>query len=319
MNLEEQKTFLLNRLELKKLNEVSNSAELIDRFTQATSGTKIEQYLKKNASEDDKNLDTKVYLVLDKESGEIAFYFAINCGILYSDFDEVNFDNDEIKGAFDWYVSALRKTFQAKTNKEKDDANNEYIQAMETLGSYINDEVELSRILNTAEEMANKKEEKNEAVEGENNIQRVKETFPAIDIKFLCRNKNYKLDIDVDFKLGVFVFWELIVPKILEISDNVGCKYIYLFAADNSENEKNIQPQNLYEENFEDEDKITENNVVRKLVEYYMHELKFNNVTQYKILKPHYERNCYTLVQEVANLQYNRKLVWESHTTDKMF
>lgn len=52
-------------------------------------------------------------------------------------------------------------------------------------------------------------------------IQQVQETFPAIDIKFLGRNKEYKPEILLDFKLGVYVFWEIIVPHLLQIAENV--------------------------------------------------------------------------------------------------
>ena len=53
---------------------------------------------------------------------------------------------------------------------------------------------------------------------------------------------------------------------------------------------------------YEDE-KEEEPTVVLKLVEYYKNELKFNYVTQYKVLKPRFERTCFTLVQEVNKLE----------------
>ena len=37
---------------------------------------------------------------------------------------------------------------------------------------------------------------------------------------------------------------------------------------------------------------------------------------QNKILKPHFERTCFTLVQEVDDLQKNRDAVWQSHISD---
>lgn len=68
-----------------------------------------------------------------------------------------------------------------------------------------------------------KREAFSETEEGEH-VQQVQETFPAIDIKFLGRNKNYKPEIQLDFKLGVYIFWEIIVPHLLEIAEKVGCK-----------------------------------------------------------------------------------------------
>ena len=111
----------------------------------------------------------------------------------------------------------------------------------------------------------------------------------------------------------------MIVPHLLEISEKVGCKYIYLFAADNSENiadeKEEIIPWSQGYDPYEEE--IEKESNVRSLVSYYINELKFTYVTNYKILKPHFERTCYTLVQEVDMLQNNREMVWQSHTPDE--
>lgn len=177
-----------------------------------------------------------------------------------------------------------------------------------------------------SDEKVNILEEKKEAGElfldsdETKHVQQVQETFPAIDIKFLGRNKNYKPEIQLDFKLGVYVFWEIIVPHLLELADMVGCKYIYLFAADNSEEEESklieIPMWTPDYDPYEDDDgeEIVKK---RKLVDYYMNELKFQNVEKYIILKPHFERKCFTLVQEVSSLQQKRELVWASHMNDE--
>ena len=65
------------------------------------------------------------------------------------------------------------------------------------------------------------------------------------------------------------------------------------------------------------EEEIEKESNVRSLVSYYINELKFTYVTNYKILKPNFERTCYTLVQEVDMLQNNREMVWQSHTPDE--
>ena len=52
---------------------------------------------------------------------------------------------------------------------------------------------------------------------------------------------------------------------------------------------------------------------VKKLVSYYINNLKFRPVSEYMILKPNFERTCYTLIQEVADLPYKRELIWSSH------
>lgn len=79
------------------------------------------------------------------------------------------------------------------------------------------------------------------------------------------------------------------------------------------------EPLRKTKENKEDED---ENEVAKEeihtLVNYYIQELKFRYVSKYKILKPHYERRWYTLIQEVESLHSNRESVWQSHITEEL-
>lgn len=56
---------------------------------------------------------------------------------------------------------------------------------------------------------------------------------------------------------------------------------------------------------------------IHKLVNYYINELKFRYVTKYRLLKPHFERTCFTLVQDVDDLQSNREQVWASHIQEE--
>ena len=184
-------------------------------------------------------------------------------------------------------------------------------------------------LISYAQEQAEIKKEREEASNqaGDSEfVKNVQETYPAIDIKFLCKDANYKPDIEIEFKFGVYVFWEIIVPHILKISELVGCKYVYLFAADNSEVPKtDVQMENTIkyskdydmglEEDILDEETSSEEDV-KKLVSYYINNLKFRPVSEYTILKPHFERTCYTLIQDVEDLQHKRESIWYSHDQD---
>ncbi len=44
--------------------------------------------------------------------------------------------------------------------------------------------------------------------------------------------------------------------------------------------------------------------------------LKFRPVSEYTFLKPHFERTCYTLIQDVEDLQHKREAIWYSHDQD---
>jgi hypothetical protein len=195
-------------------------------------------------------------------------------------------------------------------------------ESMGSLWEVVQEPDRVSYLLSLADEKVQLLEEKREAAsetgDGEH-TQQVQETFPAIDIKFLGRNKEYKPEIQLDFRLGVYIFWEIIVPHLLAVAENVGCKYIYLFAADNTEQtEMVVDMPPIWTPDYDPNEEEIKESKIHTLVNYYINELKFRYVSKYKILKPHFERRCYTLVQEVESLQKNRESIWRSHITDDM-
>lgn len=321
--IQEQKEYLKNTLKIEDLRLTDDNKEDIKGFKQATKGDVISDYLIDKAWKDDEEHNTKVFLVRDKNTKEIAFYFAINCGILFSDLNIWSMTPEE-KKPFDRYVEAIQLLKKPNLTKEENEkANEQYSSSMGELWEVVEDPDRVSTLLSLAEEKVQILEEKREVFSDTSeveHVQQVQETFPAIDIKFLGRNGNYKLPIKLDFRLGVYVFWEMIVPHLLEIAEKVGCKYIYLFAADNSEKSEEVGEVPMWTPDYDpysDEDEIEEKVEIHKLVNYYINELKFRYVTKYKILKPHFERTCFTLVQDVDDLQSNRELVWASHIDDE--
>ncbi len=326
LSIEEQKKFLFDRLKIEPLRKMEENRDDIKVFVQATKGEKISSYLINNAWNDDHDRNTKVFLVRDQKAKKIVFFFAINCGILFSELNIGNLNPNE-KVPFDKYVGAMQRLKAPSLSKEEqENANKQISESMGELWEVVQEPDRVSYLLSLADEKVQLLEEKREAfsetAEGDH-TQQVQDTFPAIDIKFLGRNKEYKPEIQLDFKLGVYVFWEMIVPHLLEIAEMVGCKYIYLFAADNTDQtEKAGDAPPMWTPDYDPYADEDENGCAREeihtLVNYYINELKFRYVSKYKILKPHYERRCYTLIQEVENLQSNRESVWQSHTTEDL-
>lgn len=318
-SINEQKQFLSENLVVESLRMYGTNQEDVKDFMQAAKGDRISRYLAREAWDDDQCRNTKVFLVRDKTTRQVVFYYALSCGILYSELNPFNLLPTE-KLLVEKYIKALKWCRKRNmSSQEQEDANNYYSEVLGEFYEKIGDSDRVTVLITLAEDKVNIKEEKEEAfeetAEGDHTKQ-VKETFPAIDIKFLCRNAQYQLPMQLDFKLGVYVFWEIIVPHILKISDMVGCKYVYLFAADNTESDASQEmivpmwtPDYDPDEDAPGEDK----DFVRKLVSYYITELKFRPVSEYTILKPHFERTCYTLIQEVESLSAKRIAVWASH------
>ena len=248
----------------------SNKAnkQLIEEFVATEEGKELEKFLKDRAWEADSEGETRVYLVKD-ENGSVVLFFSLKCGLLFKkyQYDELEEDKRE-------FVNLLIEAIQ-----QKDDV---------TLSNYFDSEMystrEMEELFKIAHSRVELKMEENELRDGEYTL-KVEECYAAIEIQHLCKNSVYK---KTDVPIGFGIFWEIIVPLVCEITNKIGCKYLYLFAADHSMNEE-----------------------VRKLVQYYKNELKFSDVEDIMLIKPYYDKDCLGLVQEVSKLQYNRNAVWE--------
>lgn len=328
-SISKQKKYLSENLIVESLRMYGSNQEDVKGFLQAKSGSVIAEYLNNEAWNDDSNNDTKVFLVRDRKTRKIAYYYALNCGILYKELNTIKMSFVE-QECVEKLVKAIRQNNSEGLSKGEQDAAYELLgDAYAMFDEKIEDIDRATLLISYAQEQAEIKQECEEAAKqvGDSEfVKNVQETYPAIDIKFLCRDANYKPDIEIEFKFGVYVFWEIIVPHILKISELVGCKYVYLFAADNSEAQRTdgqIDNAVIYckdydmelEEEFSDRES-TSNEDVKKLVSYYINNLKFRPVSEYIILKPHFERTCYTLIQDVADLQHKRELIWYSHDQD---
>ncbi len=328
-SISKQKKYLSENLIVENLRMYGSNKQDIKEFLQAKSGSILAKYLNNEAWNDDSNNNTKVFLVRDKKTRKIAYYYALNCAILYKELNTIEMSFVE-RECVEKLVKAIKQSNLEGLSKEEQDAAYGLLgDAYALFDEKIEDSDRATVLITYAQEQAEIKKEREEASNqaGDSEfVKNVQETYPAIDIKFLCKDANYKPDIEIEFKFGVYVFREIIVPHILKISELVGCKYVYLFAADNSELPKtDVQMENTvkyskdYDMGLEEDilDKETSSEAdVKKLVSYYINNLKFRPVSEYTILKPHFERTCYTLIQDVENLQHKREAIWYSHDQD---
>ena len=272
---------------------------LIKDFTGNKYGKKLEIYLKEAAIDQDKAGITKVYLVKDISSGKIVFYFALNCGLLIRPYGQSDLPEEEEE-----IVTMLIEALNGNGDISVDD-----------ILSWSEEPVS-ARLLKIAEERRNYKADVQADIEHtqeEKNALRVLEQFPAIELSHFCKNADYRLSMEIDIPLGFYVFWEMVVPEVLKIATMVGCQYIYLFAADSSDNAYYIvSDYDLKYGDFEDE--MAKEIDTYELVEYYKNELKVREVQNMTIVKPAYDNKCFSLVQSIGILENNRILAWEEHS-----
>lgn len=273
----------------------------VQSFVASKKGKGLERYLKEFAWEEDIAGNTKVYLVKDRKTKEIVFFFALNAGLLYSELNERE-EN----------LTELEKEIVNLCVQYKLDKDNEY--TPEDVFEWYDDcslnKDKLRRIIESETEMKFDARDDRSKTDKGVNIKHVFQTYPSIVLTHFCKNVKVEQYNKLTIPLGFYVFWEIVIEKVLEITQLLGCQYLYLFAADNSEESKSAYSvQNVIYDIDEDELVST-----YKLVEYYKNELKFETVQRLTILKPHYDFECFSLFQPINKLLDNREISWIQHS-----
>lgn len=231
---------LLNSFECIRVKDL-NDTTIIDNFSnERNSG--IADILKNNALIDDEAGETAYYII--KYKNQIALFFSIKCGLLF--------------------------------DKSIEDAITELVNSE-------NDENKIEQLLKKLMKISDIKKETNK------NIKRVSETYSGIELVHLCSNDNFKSEwksiaskynIRKENTMAKVFFWYYIVQKIIELNNIIGSKYLYLFAADSTED--------------------------HSLVNYY-NDLLFEQNDKVSTMKPYYDFSCIFMCQEIATLKESRE------------
>ncbi len=269
---EDRKFYQQYKCEILTSNQINKL--LINDFKADDLGRSLEEYLKANAWSEDSDGETKVYLIKDIDN-KVALYFSLKCGLLYEPYDYFRLASDELD-----FVNMLIDALKIKDHE----AINSYIES-----GYFDAE-KTDKLYKIAQERIDIKNEGIELGDDESTL-KVHKCYSAIELRHFCKNVNYQTE-KRKVPLGVGLFWEVIVPQIYRITDLVGCKYLYLFAADNTPTKENQHE-------------------TRKLVQYYKNDLKFEDIQGLTVIKPTYDRSCWGMIQKISDLRKNQEVIWE--------
>lgn len=283
MTIEEIKSYFDGHFSVERLTARAENKDLIKSFKAPEKGFKLGEYLHEKAWTDDLEGETKVYLIKDDEGFLVAF-FSVKCGLLYDSHEYEKLKGDELE-----FVNLVVEQYEMNLPDKGD-----IIQAYYDCYDQIADERK-DKLMEIAFQRYDDSEEVRTSKDG-SSIKRVHETFSAIEIAHFCKNDCYEYNIDnmMGVSLGSGLFWEKIIPKIKEAISIVGCKYLYLFAADNSDYEK-----------------------VRSLVRYYKDDFKFDEIQDLMIIKPDYDRKCQAMIQDVLEIERDGIAFWARYKKDK--
>lgn len=280
MRITEEQRQHIDRLHCERLSSNDANLRQVDEFFNRRN-TSISDTLQNEAYEEDE-LGKVAYYVVKNEEGSILFYFSLKCGMLYDSFiddrslkllkrlmvylddisEQANLTDDE---------AAIVNRFREKLRSHKGLTKME-IEQIPKMGMGVMEDLEKEI--------------------GEN-VTHVGSTFSGIELVHFCANDRFRDNWDEKKegqKLGVVVFWEFVVREVLEAMKHVGCQYLFLFAADQTEDEE--------------------------LVMYYRDSLYFKEAVNVSTAKPIYDLTCKFMYQETGNLQSEREYFYDHYNVE---
>lgn len=245
----------------EQLIENDENKELVKSFECAVN-LELEKHIKKFAWKQDLLNQKKHYVVKDKY-GNIIFYFSLRCGSLFERIQE-----SDIK-------IYSRMTELDEAYEKKDYAKMQRIS--QEIGVDVNYVVLRLDRLNEKADSYNREM----SATSESEIPyRVWQSMSSVEMVEFCANSALKGDWEKQefpLSLGAAVFWFLVIPIIESIQSLAGCEFVYLFAADVSED-------------------LT-------LCSYYSNDLGFRYIDELTVLKPFYDFSCQPMYLDVKHVK----------------
>lgn len=279
MRITEEQFAILNSFSCVRLSSNEQHLRDVESFYNSRNDNLV-QTLLNEAYEEDANNRIAYYLIKDCDN-HILFYFSLKCGQLY----DKHLDFGRYKQLSELYGSLLKMKKEQDTSKEDIKIIDELLEDIRARKGVIKSNLQkISKKNKTVEEFEQL------FIDG---TEKVGATFGGIEIVQFCANegcRQYWERYEFDQKLGVVVFWHFLVPIILSIIQRVGCQYIFLFAADNTE----------------DED----------LINYYKGWLNFQDSEERTTATPIYDITCKFLYQETCSLIEKQQVFYDNFNHD---
>lgn len=271
MKISSEQLKILESLVCQRLSSDNDNMYLVEEFYNRINDD-IALTLRNEAFSEDESKSI-AYYVVKHPNGQILFFFSLKCGLLFDHFirpellerlkelsDELtDISNDKsLTTQQKKDVMEVMEKIRACKGVTKEDLHKLPQQKIDILK-------ELERELN-------------------DDIARVGKTFSGIELVHFCSNTETDElweNFDLPQLRGTTLFWYFVVPQILNALKYVGCQYVFLFAADQSKEEK--------------------------LVRYYENQLNFQRPDELATAKPFYDFTCKFMCHEVSSLEKERE------------
>lgn len=278
---------VLDSLDIVRLSGSQFDIDAIQNFTVREDGKSLLEYLQKYAIDENATNANAVYFVVDGDK-DVLLYFSMKAGALHLHYNEQLIKEAE-------QITSILDNLQSKLGKDPDEDSG----ILWAIGQIKKRSTPLISKLKNIVTYVLKKGDKfknvmlDRATETNANNIKVLDTFPSVEMAQFCANKTYKGKYSALFypnTTGTVIFWHKVVPEIIRLTEAIGLKYLYIFAADSSDN--------------------------KQLEAFYKSALKFKEPGELGTSKPYYDNNCTLMIQEIADLQRNRQLFYDNFNPD---
>ena len=266
---------------VERLSSSDINLQLVGSFSNPKSDS-LTNKIQSDAFEEDESGAVAYYVIKNKADGDIVFYFSLKCGQLYDKLIEKE-QHRLIKNLFQYFDEIEKEESTSDEDRR--------------LIKEIRESVRTSKGISKADLDKIQKKDNKAVTDIENvfteNLQRVGQTFAGVEIVQFCSNENYREFFDsLGFfpHFGAVVFWRFLVPIVLEVRKYIGCQYLFLFAADTSDDES--------------------------LIRYYR-TLHFTDVGQHGAVIPLYDWTCRFMYQEIAGLSKGKEEFFNDFNRDE--
>ncbi|MFG6427651.1 MAG: hypothetical protein K1W14_14820 [Muribaculaceae bacterium] len=211
MRISDDQLAILNSFSVVRINDRDDFLRQVDDFKNDRNENLV-TYIQGDAFDDDKSGNVACYIVTDSDS-EILCYFSIRCGTLYSEFEELELFQKH---------KMLKLELKELSEKAEDSSMHK-------------------EILNQKEKQVAEYRRRIENLIGSGGFmtshKQVAKSYPAVELSHFCINHGYKkkwesYGFGAKNRIGATLFWHIIVSKLNQIRQLVGCEFFYLFAAD---------------------------------------------------------------------------------------
>lgn len=289
MEITKEQKEQLDSFTCERLSACEDGQESVELF-ESEKGALLVGYLKDRGATEDGNGESAFYLIRNRDKLPLLF-FSLKCGSLFLPFD---IEEHEQRAQ---QASELLRMLNEPRDESNERQNALYSQLNEIA---IKSNTDLSKTvkqtkLRLTREYGNAKKRasyyrQDEARDSENPILRVGETMSGVELMHFCANdraRQYWRSLGIPHPMGEVLFWYYIIPTIRKIQRLAGCRYLYLFAADSTED--------------------------RSLINYYNVALKFEKPSgMIGTNKPFYDFCCEFMAQEI-NKYVDAEMAYYQH------